>query len=136
MLDYATVRLVHVTCAGASIAGFAARGALLLAGVDWRRWRWLRVLPHANDTVLLGAAVALALMSGQYPLRDAWLTAKLAGLCLYVGMGTLALRPDLGWRARAGALVAALAIAAYIVGVAVTRSATLGGWLADLLNRA
>lgn len=125
-MDYTTIRTLHITCAGLSIALFFARGALQLSGIDWRRWRWLRVAPHLNDTVLLGAAITLAVMSSQYPLVQPWLTAKVLALLLYIVVGSIALRPALPHRTRALAFTAALLSVGYIVGVAVTRSATLG----------
>ena len=75
-MDYLTVRTVHIATACISIALFTARGAMQLGGIDWRRWRWLRIAPHLNDTVLLTAAITLAVMSGQYPLAQGWLTAN------------------------------------------------------------
>lgn len=125
-MDYTTIRTLHIGCAGLSIALFFGRGALQLSGTDWRRWRWLRVAPHLIDTVLLGAAVTLAVMSAQYPLAQAWLSAKVLALLLYIGLGSVALRPALPRRTRALAFAAALLSVAYIVGVAVTRSAALG----------
>ena len=64
-MDYASVRTLHITCAGLSIALFSARGLMQIRGIDWRRWRWLCIAPHLNDTVLLGAAVALAAVIGE-----------------------------------------------------------------------
>lgn len=125
-MDYTTVRTVHIACAAISITLFAARGGFQLAGRDWRRWRWLGVLPHLNDTVLLVAAIALVLMSHQYPLAQPWLTAKVVALFLYIAAGSMALRPGASVAVRLPAFVAALATVAYIVGVALTRSATLG----------
>ncbi len=125
-MDYASVRAIHVVCAGISIALFIARGSMQLAGVDWRRWRWLRLAPHLNDTLLLGAAVALALASHQYPLAQPWLTAKLVALLAYIALGMAALRAGTGAVPRLLAFCLALATVAYIVAVAVTRSATLG----------
>lgn len=125
-MDYTTIRTLHFTCAGLSIALFFGRGALQLSGIDWRRWRWLRVAPHLIDTVLLGAAVTLAVMSAQYPLAQPWLTAKVLALLLYIGLGSVALQPALPRRTRALAFAAALLSVAYIVGVAITRSAALG----------
>lgn len=125
-MDYATIRALHVTCAGLSIALFCARGAMQLGGIDWRRWRWLRVAPHVNDTVLLGAAITLAVMSAQYPLRQPWLTAKVIALLLYIVLGGVALRPGLSMQVRSMAFAAALASVGYIVGVALTRSPSLG----------
>jgi uncharacterized membrane protein SirB2 len=125
-MEYATVRTVHMTCAGISITLFVARGGMQLAGFDWRQWRWLRIAPHLNDTLLLGAAVALALESHQYPIAQGWLSAKVLALLAYIGLGRLALLPSASAAQQRAAFVAALATVAYIVGVALTRSTTLG----------
>lgn len=126
MMDYAAIRHLHIACAGISVSLFAARGAMQLGGIDWRRWRWLRIVPHVNDTLLLTAAVALAVISAQYPLAQPWLTAKVLGLCAYIALGSLALRRSVPVKVRRNAFVGALLAAAYIVGVALTRSPTLG----------
>ena len=85
-MDYATIRTLHITCAVISITLFTARGAMQLAGADWRRWRWLRIVPHLNGTLLLAAAITLAVMSAQYPLAQPWLTAKVLALVAYVAL--------------------------------------------------
>lgn len=125
-MSYATVRAIHIACAGISIGLFAARGAMQLADIDWRRWRWLRIAPHLNDTLLLGAAITLAVMSAQYPLAQPWLTAKVVALFVYVALGSVALRRGISARSRAVVFAAALASVGYVVGVALTRSTTLG----------
>jgi uncharacterized membrane protein SirB2 len=125
-MDYATIRTLHIGCAAISITLFAARGAMQLAGIDWRRWRWLRIAPHLNDTLLLAAAITLAVMSAQYPLVQPWLTAKVLALVAYVALGSVALRRGLPARTRGLAFVAALASVGYIVGAAITRSAAWG----------
>ncbi|MEO5696745.1 MAG: SirB2 family protein [Burkholderiaceae bacterium] len=125
-MDYATVRWLHVACVGISVGLFAMRGAMQLGGVDWRRWRWLRITPHLNDTVLLGAGVTLALMSAQYPFAQNWLTAKVLALCAYVALGRVALTREVSPRRRRVAFAASLLSVGYIVAVALTRSASLG----------
>ncbi|MFM9917236.1 MAG: SirB2 family protein [Rhizobacter sp.] len=125
-MDHSTLRAIHIGCAGISIGLFGLRGAMQGAGIDWRRWRWLRIAPHANDAVLLTAAIALAVTTSQYPFAQPWLTAKVIALCVYVALGRVALRRDVPPRTRACAFVAALASVGYIVGVATTRSASLG----------
>jgi uncharacterized membrane protein SirB2 len=125
-MDYPTIRVVHIACAAISIGLFATRGALQLRGVDSRRWRWLRIAPHFNGTLLLTAAVALAVPSAQCPLAQPWLTAKVVAPCAYVTLGRVALRRGASARARPIAFAAALASVGYIVGVAFTRSVTLG----------
>jgi uncharacterized membrane protein SirB2 len=124
-LDYSSIRAIHVTCAGISIGLFALRAALQSRGVDWRRWRWLAVTPHVNDTLLLAAGVGLAVMSAQYPLLQPWLSAKVLALFAYIAFGAIALGRNVPPRRRRLALAAALITFSYIVGVALTRSPSL-----------
>ena len=62
---YSLVKCVHVVSVAFSLAGFFLRGLLLARGSPLMNRRWIRVLPHLNDTVLLAAALSLILMSGQ-----------------------------------------------------------------------
>jgi uncharacterized membrane protein SirB2 len=125
-MDYALVRSVHISCAILSIALFATRGGMQLAGWNWRRWHWLRWLPHLNDSLLLGAAITLALISHQYPMQQAWLTAKVVALVVYVVLGSMALRAGASALRQRLTYAAALATVAYIVAVALTRSPSVG----------
>jgi len=117
---YASLKFVHVASAFLSIGLFVWRWRLALKNSQLLQRRWLVLLPRINDSVLLAAAIALALWSGQYPLVAPWLTVKLLALLLYVLLGTLALK---AWRLslRRGAGVAALAVALYIVSVAIAK---------------
>lgn len=121
---YQYVRALHVACAAVSIAGFAARGALMLADSPHLRQRWLRVAPHVVDTLLLASAIWLAWFLGQMPFVHAWITAKVFALLAYIVLGMVALKRGKSKRARAGAFAAALGAALYIVWVALTRDAT------------
>jgi len=125
-MDYAHLRLLHISCASISITLFVLRGALQFAAIDWRRWRWLRVAPHLNDTVLLAAAIGLSLISHQYPLQQNWLSAKVIALLVYIVLGHMAFRAGAPRSRQALTFAAALATVAYIVAVAINRSAGLG----------
>lgn len=127
-MEYTTIRLLHISCAVLSISLFALRGGLQFAGVNWRRWRWLRIAPHINDTVLLSAAIALSWISHQYPVQQPWLSAKVGALLLYIVLGHMAFRPAASRSQQLLAFFAALATVAYIVAVAINRSASLGLW--------
>jgi uncharacterized membrane protein SirB2 len=120
---YLAVRALHVGCAALSIAGFVARGALMLAGSPLLGTRFVRVAPHVVDTVLLASAIWLAWFLGQIPFAHAWITAKIAALLAYIVFGTIALKRGRTKGVRAGAFAAALASMAYIVWVALTRDA-------------
>lgn len=120
-MNYLLLKTVHQTAVVMSFIGFAARGLGSLGGAGWVRHRAARTVPHVVDTVLLASAVALAVMSRQYPLVNGWLTAKVAGLLIYIGLGTVALKRGKTRRVRIAAWVAAQAVFFYIVAVALTR---------------
>ena len=88
---YAAVKHLHVTCVILSITGFFLRGLIVLRGGILPKSLWLRMAPHVNDTVLLGAALTLAHLSEQYPFVVNWVTAKVFGLIAYIILGSLAL---------------------------------------------
>ena len=76
------------------------------------------------DTLLLASAVWLAWFLGQIPFVHAWITAKVLALLAYIVLGVFALRRGKTMAVRAAAFAAALACAAYIVAVALTRDPT------------
>lgn len=80
--------------------------------------RWVRIVLHVNDTLLLAAGVWMTAIIQQYPGTHRWLTAKLAGLVLYILLGLVALRPGGAKRVRAAAWVAAQIVFGYIVAAA------------------
>lgn len=125
-MDYLATKYLHMSCAALSITLFTLRGGLHLAGFDWRRSRLLRFAPHLVDTILLAAAVRLAMLLSQYPFTADWLTAKLLALIAYVLLGKQALKRNNSLARCVGFLLAALASVAYIVAVAITHSASLG----------
>lgn len=120
-MDYLALRHLHIACVATSGTLFLLRGLCMLAMPALLRQRWLRTVPHLVDTCLLASAIGLATLSGQYPFARPWLTAKVLALCAYIVLGAIALRHGRSLRMRIAALVAALAVFGYIVGVAVTR---------------
>lgn len=121
-MDYQALKLLHMGCAATSAALFMLRGAFMWRGAAFTSQpKALRVLPHLVDTVLLGSALALAFWSGQSPLAQPWLAAKLTALLAYIALGAVALRHGRTLAVRRAALLAALATLAYIVLVALTK---------------
>ena len=119
--SYLIVQSLHVGCAALSISGFAARGALMLADSPLLQNRFVRVAPHVVDTALLLSAVWLAWALGQVPFVHGWITAKVLALLAYIFLGSVALRRGRTKGVRVAAFIAALAVAGYIVSVALTR---------------
>ncbi len=120
-LDYATLKLVHQAAVVLSVAGFFARGVGSLAGAGWVGRRSAKTLPHVVDTVLLASALALAWMLRLTPGNAPWLTAKIVGLLVYIGLGMVALRPGRPWPLRLSAWLLALATVGWIVSVALSK---------------
>ncbi len=125
-MNYTTIRLIHISCAVLSVSLFVLRGLMQQRGIDWRRWQVLRIAPHINDTVLLTAAITLAVMSSQMPWESSWLGAKVIALLFYIGIGRIALSRTASQSTRWWAFGGATACVGYIVLVAVTRSPWLG----------
>lgn len=117
---------LHVSTAAVTLCLFALRGWWLLREPAVLQNRFLRIAPHSNDTILLLSAIGLAVVTRQAPGPDAWLTAKVVGLLLYIGLGFTAFRVARTAGGRMIAWLGALAIFAYIVGVAVTRDPAAG----------
>jgi uncharacterized membrane protein SirB2 len=111
-----------MTCAALSGTFFFVRGQWMLAGSQMLQRRWVKIVPHIVDSLLLASAIGLAVWSHQYPGQMPWLTAKLCALVAYILLGGVALKYGRSKPVRAAAYVAALATFAYIVTVAVTKN--------------
>ncbi|MEI7613806.1 MAG: SirB2 family protein [Betaproteobacteria bacterium] len=119
---YPALKHLHLTCVALSGLGFALRGWWMMTDSPRLAQRWVRIVPHGVDTVLLGSAIAMTVISSQYPFAQGWLTAKVVGLVAYVLCGTMALKRGKTKAIRVGFFVAALLILAWIVSVALSRS--------------
>ena len=125
-MNYLVVKHLHITFAVISGSFFLLRGIWMLLDSSMLQRRWVKVVPHAVDTLLLTTALVMVFWSGQYPFAQPWLTAKVLALIAYIGLGTVALKRGKSRSARAGALFAALAAFSYIVAVALTRQVMIG----------
>ena len=121
-MDYVSLKITHVSCAVTSYMLFLVRGVWMMRGSAFLQQRWVIIVPHVVDTVLLASAIAMAVMIRQYPLVAPWLTAKVIGLMLYVALGMVALKRGKSKHIRIAAWVAAQAVFFYIVAVAITRN--------------
>jgi len=116
-----TLKLVHMSFAALSVGLFTLRGIWMLLESPQRDARWTRIAPHFIDTLFLATGIWLAVRIGQYPFVQPWLTAKVFGLVAYILLGSIALKRGPTKAIRAAAFLAALAVFAYIVGVARAR---------------
>lgn len=89
---YLQLKYLHVSCVVLSGIGFVLRGLWMIAESPMLSRRWVRVAPHVVDTLLLGSAITMVVISSQFPFAKGWLTAKLIGLVVYILCGTMALK--------------------------------------------
>lgn len=122
-MEYAALKLLHVACVAISYTLFCVRGVWMMVDSPRLRARWVRVTPHVVDTLLLAAAIGLAISIRQYPGSHAWLTAKVVALFVYIALGTIALKRGRTLRIRTAAWGASHAVFWYLVAVALTRNA-------------
>lgn len=116
------IKTLHLTCVGLSYALFVLRGLWMIGGHPMRERRWVKIVPHVNDTLLLAAGLSLAFMIRQYPFVDGWLTAKVLGVIGYILLGSAGLKHGRTQALRIGFWIAAQAMFFYIVAVALTRN--------------
>ena len=117
------IKTIHIVCVVLSGTGFIVRGIGMIKESEWLDKKWVKIVPHIIDTALLISAIILAVQIEQYPVTHDWLTAKVIGLLVYIGLGMVALRRGKTRQTRIIAGCLALLVFAYIVGVAVSRKA-------------
>lgn len=125
MMSYTLLKLIHVTSVSISFCLFLLRGLWMIRASDMLKQRWIKILPHVNDTVLLLSAILLASVIQQNPIANLWLTAKVLGLLTYILLGMVALRFGKTRKIKISAWILALIVFGYIVLVALTKNPTI-----------
>jgi len=119
-MGYTLIKQIHLTTIAVTLGLFLLRGFWMMAESKRLQARWVRIVPHVNDTLLLASGIALAVLLQQYPLVHGWLTAKFFALIAYILLGTVALKRGRTRGVRIGAWFAALLVFGYLVAVART----------------
>jgi uncharacterized membrane protein SirB2 len=117
-MAYVVLKNLHLATIVLTLTLFVLRGAWMMADSSRLQARWVRIVPHVNDTLLLTSGISLAILMQQYPLVHGWLTAKFFALIAYIVLGTLALKRGKTKARRITAWVAALLVFGYMAAVA------------------
>jgi len=117
-MTYLILKNLHLTTIAITLALFVLRGAWMMAGSPLLQARWVRIVPHVNDSLLLASGIGLAILIQQYPLTHGWLTAKFFALIAYIVLGTIALKRGRTRGQRISAWFAALLVFGYMGAVA------------------
>lgn len=124
-MSYAALKIIHVISVIFSYLLFMLRGIWMMQNSSILQRRWVKILPHVIDTVLLASAVTLVTMIQQYPGMSSWLSTKIGGLLLYIILGMIALRFGKSRKIKIISWITAQIVFFYIVLVALTKNPTL-----------
>lgn len=124
-MTYIYIKQLHMAAATLSIVLFIIRAFWSVRGSPLLQTRLVRIAPHIIDTILLLAGVYLASVIGWH---QPWIMAKIIGLLVYIGVGTIAIKRGKTAAGRGTAAVLAVVVFLYIVGVALTKQPL--SWLA------
>ena len=119
---YGILKHLHLTTVILSFCLFIMRGIWMMAESPHLQARWVRIVPHVIDAILLASAIGLTLTLRQYPFAQGWLTAKVLGLIAYIILGSIALKRGSTQTIRVAAFIGSLTVFGYIVSVALTHS--------------
>jgi len=115
---------LHILTVVLTVTLFLLRFYWLRRGSAMMTKRWVRILPHANDTLLLLTGVSLVMITHFYPFtpQGSWLTEKLLAVIIYIALGFVALsrRPRTD-RTRWIAFLVALIALVTIIKLALTK---------------
>jgi uncharacterized membrane protein SirB2 len=115
-------KFIHVTSVVLAYSLFFLRGVWMLCDSPSLQQRWVKVVPHAVDTLLFVSAIALTWQLGLSPLTQPWLAAMIIAVPFYIGIGTIALKRGKTMRIRFVAWLMAQAVFIYIASVAATHN--------------
>lgn len=118
---YMMAKHLHLTAVGLSILFFIFRFIWSQLDDNALSKKWVKILPHIIDTVLLGSAVWLCIILSQYPFVNAWITFKLIGVILYIVFGLFALKKAKTTLSKWAFFIAAIGVLMATAMVAVTK---------------
>ncbi|MFO1391516.1 MAG: SirB2 family protein [Agitococcus sp.] len=119
MDSYVIFKHVHMTAVALSGLLFMVRGLWLLQGSTQLQAKWVKITPHVIDTLLLVSAIAMLVVSQQFP---AWVHVKITLLIVYIGLGLMAFKKAKTQGQKLTFLLAAMAVYMFLISVALTKS--------------
>jgi len=122
---YHLVLSVHILTVFISISLFLLRSVWAFKRDARLQLRWVKILPHINDTFLLSAGITLAILTQQNPLEQTWLAVKIAALIIYILLGMMVLKGSKVQSTKVVYLFLSVCCFIYIVLVAITKSPTV-----------
>ena len=115
------IKIIHITVVTLSLILFLSRGTWVYFFNKQLTAKWVKILPHVNDTILLVSGITLAVQTQQYPFVQHWLTVKIICLVGYILLGMVALKWSINTRKGFVAWISAVSLFFFMLSVAMTR---------------
>lgn len=122
---YMMAKHLHLTLIAVSVLFFITRYIWVMTDSAMMQKKWVKIVPHIVDTLLLISAMVLCVLLSQYPFATGWLTEKFIGLLLYIFFGLLALKIGKDKKIKTIGFVLAIGTIAFMGKLAVTKQALL-----------
>ena len=112
------VKDIHITCILLTFISFSIRGYWMMVDSSYLARKWVKILPHIVDTLLLLSGLTLAIMTYEAFYEQDWLMTKLLALVVYIILGSIALKRGKTKLIRSLAFLSAWCVFFYILAVA------------------
>ncbi|NTS75993.1 SirB2 family protein [Catenovulum sp. SM1970] len=124
-MPYIAIKHTHLTLVLISVILFSLRFFWLMRQSPTLQAKWVKILPHAIDTLLLLSAVGLMMTIQQYPFQVPWLTEKLIAVILYIVCGVATFKWAKNNKARIVAFILSWSWVVVAAKIAVTKQALI-----------
>ncbi len=128
---YSLIKIIHISTVSFTGFYFIIRGLSQFNHYQWYKKRWARRISQYNDTVLLLSGISMAVIIGQYPFVNSWLTAKFLLLIVYILLGMSAFYWLHNKKQKMITWSFALLVYSYIIGVAINKNPA---WIMAILS--
>lgn len=91
---YMSLKHIHLLSIALSVFLLTLRYILMMMDSSVLHKKWLKIMPHIVDTVLLASGITLIFITGFIPFTPAapWLTEKITCVLVYIALGFIALK--------------------------------------------
>ncbi len=119
-MNYLLLKYVHILCVAVSFSLFFVRGLWMMKVYPPATERWVKILPHVVDALLLASAIGMVAISPlvRWPL---WIQAKIALLVVFAALAIASFRLGRGRLIKGSIWLVAALLFLYITTVAVLK---------------
>ncbi|TKB54784.1 SirB2 family protein [Ferrimonas aestuarii] len=123
---YPGMKHFHMLTIACSVTLLLVRFYWHMAGSAMMERKWVKIIPHVIDTLLLLSGISLCFLIQQFPGSSEWLTEKVLSVVAYILLGVFAFKAK-GKMLKVFAVLGALGWLGMIAKVAMTKTPILLG---------